>query len=88
MPRIESLASYLNLNTMQQEEVANIQQYFNDQLVRAGKIKGERKAIKTNLAVKENLKLMNDILSDAQYRKYVTNLNLTLENHGIRKYVK
>ena len=85
--KVESLSRYLNLNSMQQEEVQGIQKYFDEQLERASRIKGNRRAVKTEIVVKENLKLMHDILRPEQFRKYVTTLNLTLENRGLRQYV-
>ena len=66
---VNKLGKYLNLSSVQAEEVANICNYFDEQMGRA--------------TVYGNLKLMKKTLTDAQYTKYTTILNMTLKNKGI-----
>lgn len=79
---VNKLGKYLNLTSVQHEEVANIFDYFNEQMSRANYSKKNKEALLRN-AVYGNLKLMKKTLTDAQYSKYATLLNVTLKNKGI-----
>lgn len=76
------LGKYLNLSSVQAEEVANICNYFDEQMGRATTAKKNKDTMVRN-AVYGNLKLMKKTLTDAQYTKYTTILNMTLKNKGI-----
>ena len=77
------LSSYLDLTPSQMDEVYDINEYFKGQqkesLSRATKRQEER----LQKAVYGNLKLMKSALSDNQYRKYVTLLNVTNNNNRL-----
>ena len=74
---VNKLGKYLQLNSVQSEEVANICDYFSEQMSRATTAK------KVRNAVYGNLKLMRKTLSAEQYAKYAALMNLTLLNKGI-----
>ena len=79
---VNKLGKYLNLSSVQAEEVANICNYFDEQMGRATTAKKNKDTVVRN-AVYSNLKLMKKTLTDAQYTKYTTILNMTLKNKGI-----
>ena len=79
---VSKLSQYLKLNGKQQEEVANICEYFNVQMSRATNAKKDRDA-KVRNAVLGNLKLMKKTLDEKQYADYAKVLNATLRNKGI-----
>ena len=78
----QNSGKYLNLSSVQAEEVANICNYFDEQMGRATTSKKNKDTLVRN-AVYGNLKLMKKTLTDAQYTKYTTILNMTLKNKGI-----
>ena len=69
---ITKLSKYLNLDSNQHEEVANICEYFK---------KNQEKLLRN--AVYGNLKLMKKTLNEKQYADYARVLNVTLQNKGI-----
>ena len=71
---VNKLSQYLNLNSMQSEEVSNICEYFTEQM---------NKEAKLHNAIYGNLKLMKRTLTNEQYSKYAALLNITLKNKGI-----
>jgi hypothetical protein len=79
---VSKLSQYLNLTSMQCDEVSNICDYFTTQMNRATTAK-KNKEVKLQTAVYGNLKLMKKTLNDEQYTKYVTLMNATLKNRGI-----
>ena len=79
---VTKLGKYLKLDAVQHEEVANICEYFDEQMSRATTSKKNQEKLLRN-AVYGNLKLMKKTLTDAQYTKYTTILNMTLKNKGI-----
>jgi len=79
---VSKLGKYLNLNSVQSEEVANICDYFSEQMSRATTAKKDKEA-KLRNAVYGNLKLMRKTLSAEQYAKYAALMNITLQNKGI-----
>ena len=79
---VNKLGKYLQLNSVQSEEVANICDYFSEQMSRATTAKKDKEA-KLRNAVYGNLKLMRKTLSAEQYAKYAALMNLTLLNKGI-----
>ncbi|MFV0544759.1 MAG: hypothetical protein ACK5ND_00920 [Bacteroides sp.] len=79
---VEKLTKYLDLNGIQSEEVSNICEYFSDQMSQAGASRYKQDQ-KLRNAIYGNLKLMKQTLTDAQYAKYLTVMNMTLKNKGI-----
>ena len=66
---VSKLGKYLNLNSVQSEEVATTAK--------------KDKEAKLRNAVYGNLKLMRKTLSAEQYAKYAALMNITLQNKGI-----
>lgn len=79
---VAKLGQYLKLNSAQSEEVANICNYFSEQMGRATTAK-KKKEEKLHNAVYGNLKLMRQTLTNEQYSKYAALMNVTLQNKGI-----
>lgn len=79
---VSKLGQYLKLNASQHEEVANICEYFDQQMGRATTSKKNQEKLLRN-AVYGNLKLMKKTLSEKQYADYARVLNATLQNKGI-----
>ena len=79
---VTKLSKYLKLSAGQHEEVANICDYFSEQMSRATTAKKDKEA-KLRNAVYGNLKLMRKTLSAEQYAKYAALMNITLQNKGI-----
>ena len=79
---VYKLGKYLNLTSLQAEEVANISEYFTEQMEKASNAK-KNKEEKLHTAVYGNLKLMKKTLTAEQYTKYVALMNMTLKNRGI-----
>ena len=68
---VNKLSQYLNLNSVQSEEVSNICEYFTEQMGRAT-VARKNKETKLHNAVYGNLKLMKRTLTDELKRKYST----------------
>ncbi|MDO4164422.1 MAG: hypothetical protein Q4D56_08555 [Bacteroides sp.] len=79
---VSKLSKYLKLNSAQHEKVANICEYFNEQMERANNSKKDQEKM-IHKAVYGNLKLMKETLDDKQYADYTKVLNITLQNKGI-----
>ena len=81
---ISSLARYLELSGEQVEYVNVVHRIFSENMKGAAESKNEetRKKLVKN-TVDYALRHMSQILSEKQYRKYVTILNVTLNNRGI-----
>lgn len=80
---VSKLSRYLQLSGSQQEEVAYICAYFNEQMVRASHSRKNKKEAMLHNAIYGNLKLMKGTLNEKQYGEYVRLLNITLRNRGI-----
>ena len=76
------LTQYLNLSSTQHEKVADICDYFEQEMTRANASKTDNKE-KVRKAVYGNLKLMKQTLDDKQYSNYVRLMAMTLRNKGI-----
>ena len=76
------LTKYLNLSSNQHEKVADICDYFEQEMTRANASKTDNKE-KVRKAVYGNLKLMKQTLDDKQYSNYVRLMAMTLRNKGI-----
>ena len=75
------LSSYLDLTQM--DEVYDINEYFKGQQKESLSRDTKRQEERLQKAVYGNLKLMKSALSDNQYRKYVTLLNVTNNNNRL-----
>ena len=79
-----SLSRYLELSAQQEEVMELIHEYFcRDMRVAARKHDDER-SLKTTKAINRNLSYVHSYLDAKQYHKYVTLLNVTLNNRGIK----
>lgn len=76
------LSKYLKLTVTQKEEVADICDYFQEQMKTANR-STKNADQKVRNAVYGNLKLMKETLDEKQYAKYVRLMALTLNNKGI-----
>ena len=79
---VYKLSNYLQLTSDQEKEVANICDFFNEQMKRANTSKKDQKKLLHN-AIYGNLKLMKKALNEKQYAEYTKVLNVTLRNKGI-----
>ena len=77
------LSSYLDLTPSQMDEVYDINEYFKGQEKESLSRDTKRQEERLQKAVYGNLKLMKSALSDNQYRKYVTLLNVTNNNNRL-----
>lgn len=77
------LSSYLDLTPSQMDEVYDINEYFKGQQKESLSRDTKRQEERLQKAVYRNLKLMKSALSDNQYRKYVTLLNVTNNNNRL-----
>ena len=77
------LRSYLDLTSAQMDEVYYINEYFKGQQKESLSRDTKRQEERLQKAVYGNLKLMKSALSDNQYRKYVTLLNVTNNNNRL-----
>ena len=73
---------YLKLSSQQHEEVANICDYFQEQMKVANSSKKNNEQ-KVRNAVYSNLKLMKNTLTEKQYSEYLRLMAMTLRNKGI-----
>ncbi len=79
---VEKLSRFLKLTGKQELEVADICEYFNEQMKQAVSSKKNQDKMIHN-AVYGNLKLMKKTLNEKQYAEYAKVLNATLRNKGI-----
>ena len=77
------LSSYLDLTPSQMDEVYDINEYFKGQQKESLSRDTKRQEERLQKAVYGNRKLMKSALSDNQYRKYVTLLNVTNNNNRL-----
>ena len=77
------LSSYLDLTPSQMDEVYDINEYFKGQQKESLSRDTKRQEERLQKAVYGNLKLMKSALSDNEYRKYVTLLNVTNNNNRL-----
>ncbi|MPL91278.1 hypothetical protein SDC9_37346 [bioreactor metagenome] len=79
----EKLSNYLQLKPSQMNEVASINEFFSEQLAEASRASESRYDKKVHQALYSNLKLMKGTLSEDQYRKYLTLINVTNNNNRL-----
>ena len=77
------LSSDKDLTPSQMDEVYDINEYFKGQQKESLSRDTKRQEERLQKAVYGNLKLMKSALSDNQYRKYVTLLNVTNNNNRL-----
>ena len=82
--KMGSLANALSLNLDQAEAVADVHKNFTADMMNAATATAEDRAAMIDKAIIKDLKYMHSILNDAQYRKYVMLLNVTLVNRGLK----
>ncbi len=80
---VAKLSKYLKLDSKQETEVANICDYFSEQMTHANSSKKNKEEL-VRKAVYSNLKLMKKTLNAKQYADYTKVLNATLNNKGIQ----
>ena len=81
---MRKLAVTLDLNSDQMEAVQDIHTAFcNDMMLAAYAQNDERKEL-VDQAVKKDVRYMRYILDEKQYKKYLTLLNATLQNRGLK----
>ena len=76
------LTKYLQISSQQNEQVASICDYFQEQMKVANSSK-KNSDQKVRNAVYGNLKLMKNTLTEKQYSDYLRLMALTLRNKGI-----
>ncbi len=81
---MKKLAVALGLTKDQMESVAEIHKTFAAEMMFAAQSKGEERQKMVEKAINKDLAYMDYVLSSEQYRKYVTLLNITLYNRGLR----
>ncbi|MDH6358124.1 hypothetical protein [Parabacteroides sp. PF5-9] len=77
------LSSFLELAPYQKSEVAKINDYFMEMQSNSLTATSDLKEQKMHQAVYGNLKLMKEVLTAEQYRKYVMLLNITNNNNRL-----
>lgn len=77
------LVMYLKVSSAQYDEIANICDFFKEQMQRANRADADDKKNLTRNAVYGNLKLMKKTLTEKQYADYVRLMAMTLRNKGI-----
>lgn len=85
---LPKLARYLNLNSIQYDNVEHAIDFFSDKMQSAKYSKGRRQIKNLNEAIFGNLKLMKSTLSQSQYKKYLQLINAELKNRGLSTYIR
>lgn len=81
----KKLANYLGLSQDQEEVVGVIEDEFsNDLMFAAVECSKESHNKVMNNLIEKNIKNMSYILNKEQYRKYLTVLNATISNRGLK----
>ena len=82
---INSLSKALGLAKDQIESVAEIHKTFSAEMLFAAQTaNGEERQKMVDRAINKDLAYMDYVLNKEQYRRYVTLLNVTLYNRGLR----
>lgn len=85
---VSKLGQYLKLDAQQMHEVSGISEYFADKMQSASYAKEAKQGKKLREAIYGNFKLMKRTLTDAQYKKYIQLVNITLKNKGLDTYLE
>ena len=78
------LGQTLELTSDQMEAVAEIHKTFCSEMMFAAQYGKEDRDQMVDKAIKKDLAYMGYILSKQQYRRYLTLLNITLKNRGLK----
>lgn len=81
---INALCSALGLNEDQKETVADFHNVFCTEMMIAGNAHSDERHSLVEYAVEKNITNMSYILTKEQHNKYITLLNATLANRGLR----
>ncbi|MBR6417771.1 MAG: hypothetical protein IKS36_03085 [Bacteroidales bacterium] len=81
---MNKLSQALGLSDDQIEAVYEIHKTFSAEMMFAAQYGKEERSKKVDTAISRDLSYMNYILNKDQYRKYLTLLNVTLRNRGIK----
>lgn len=81
---MKKLSQALNLSKDQMEAVAEIHQTFSAEMMFAAQYGKDERTKMVDKAINKDLAYMNYILNKEQYRKYLTLLNVTLVNRGLK----
>ncbi|MCI7398866.1 MAG: hypothetical protein ACI3YP_02395 [Prevotella sp.] len=82
---MSKLGEALNLTQDQMESVADVHRTFCGEMLVASQANEEDRKALVEKAVLKELRYMNYLLNDKQYRTYVMLLNTTLNNRGLNK---
>ena len=81
----ERLADCLGLSSDQAEAVQDVHTSFCADMMNAAAANADERENMVKKAVEKDLKYMRYILTESQYRKYLTLLNATFNNRGLGK---
>ncbi|SFW33030.1 hypothetical protein SAMN02910409_1651 [Prevotellaceae bacterium HUN156] len=81
---MKKLAKALELTDEQVEGVAEIHKTFSSEMMNAAEYGNEERAKLVEKAINKDLAYMNTVLNKDQYHKYLTLLNVTLVNRGMK----
>ena len=81
---MKKLGQTLELSKDQIEAVAEIHKTFCAEMLFAAQYGKEERDVLVDKAIKKDLAYMDYILSKDQYRRYLTLLNITLSNRGLK----
>lgn len=81
---MKKLSQALKLNKDQIEAVTEIHKTFSAEMMFAAQYGKEERSQLVEKAINKDLAYMNYILNREQYRNYLTLLNVTLANRGLR----
>ena len=81
---MKKLAKALELTDEQAEGVAEIHKTFSAEMMSAAEYGKEERAKLVEKAINKDLAYMNTVLNKDQYHKYLTLLNVTLVNRGMK----
>jgi len=78
---VENLDRYLLLSSSQEEQVKSINDYFMQEQAESFTFDKSMQDKQMHNVMLGNLKLMREVLSQEQYKKYVAALNVTYNNY-------
>ena len=81
---MRKLAVTLDLNADQMEAVKDIHRNFCNEMMLAAYANSDERATLVDNAVKKDLRYMHYVLDHKQYKTYLTLLNVTLQNRGLK----
>ena len=81
---MRKLAVTLGLNFDQMEAVEDIHHQFVQEMMMAATAESDEREALVDEALKKDVRYMRYVLNDKQYRTYLTLLNVTLHNRGLK----